>query len=589
MPPTPPPGWEPVGQDSASAAPAGWTPVEGWESTATRPPVKAEQSVQPSDVRFSDTGPLMGTRSFWLGDPARPGLPSVFGGLKNDLSSLWDLAKQTAITTVLPSTDPLRVKMMLDSDPVGGITAAVKDPLATSYQMGPFNTAGMIAGGIEAGADLARGVSSMATRGGTMRSLQRLPQAPGSVFGAGTDMVDAAATAPEAARVRGVQSYNRIKDSKLGSVFVPDAPETPAQAQLRLKREQLAREPRPKTPSADEFAEVRARQSKAAAARGLPAPPDISLSSVTPDQLRALSVANPSSDIAELSAEGDQTVGDIRQAAKPGFPTRTGASTMQTPVSRAGTPPTYQQELSRVAQLPDAPAAPTPGAPLREVLDEKSNLGRRETGLPGPKPSTSQLAQLHRAAEQRLIQAVRNAGEDPAPLIQAREQYARARQIGRVTQPVRGKAAGSVVDMFSDPKQLATAAQKVRVYDVGKAPRVMNVKEWYGALQEAAPKELDAVMRHAEAKLIDSAVDVRAKTIDGPKLQAALKAYEDQGIQLPHHEQVKKLAQLATDKKWDEAPRLLKGLQATVLREAAKGAGLGAAGYALYHWWRLKD
>lgn len=605
------------------------TPTDKWSQFATGPATprfSATKDLQPSTpgvpVGVEETAGQMPnnpfSKDYWLGDPNRPAMPSVLGGLKNDVSSLATMGKDVALGFALPATHPLRMQSSLAAgNPLESAATAVQDPLGAAYEMGPFTAASMVAGGAEAVSGAAQGLRSAPTRARTTRALTSLPEAPGTSLEAGTKLAERSARAPEAARQRGVQSYNRIKEGPLGSTFVPDVPESPATAKLRLSRERIKREPRPVTYTAQSAADLTDEAAWNAKRAEFGLEPQYTtkpsgkggLGDISPEQWAAQGKVSPSAishDIEDLPRNPgdtsfditpdsgieaakrptgtDATLGSIRKAGQPFSPPAAAGAAKPTANYRPHVPPSYQAELGRIGSAPDPLPTPPKGQSLASALDEKSNIGRRETGIAGPRLSTKELAQAHKVAETKLIRAVQNSGQDASPLIRAREQYAEAKQLGRQTAPVRSQPAGNLVEMFSDPSKLATAAKKVKVYEPGKAPRVQSTADWYKAMHNAAPEELDGVMRHAEARIIENAVDPRAKTVNGPQLQKVLKAYEDQGLRLPHHDQIAKLAETATSKNYANAPRLLKSLAASLTREGLKGAGAGGAGYALYHW-----
>lgn len=553
---------------------------------ATRTPV--ESIPRPDADQLSND---LGSKSYWLGDSKRPGAPSVWGGLKNDLASLWSGFKSNFVPAASPQVPdaPTDIKLV---NPLAGAGDALDDPLGAMYSAGPFTSALTIASGAEGLAAGAEGVAKLPTRGRTVRALTSLPDAPGTALEAGTKLADRAARAPEAARQRGVAAYDRIKEGPLGKTFVPDVPESEGQAQLRLTQERLRTEPRPTTfSSVQDPADARAeaayntkRADKGLRPQTTTQPSGRGgLSSVTPDQVRATAGANPTSDLAELRpypgiTDPDQadTVAQLAQRGR-----RDAAA------PRSGVSPDYQQELDRVGTTFAEVPPPPKGQSLSDALDAKSNLGRRESGMTGPRLSSTELAQAHKTAEAKLIRAVQNSGQDATPLIEARAQYAKAKQVGRTTAGVRAQVPGSLVDSFSDPNKIATMAKKVKVYETTKAPRVQDTAGWFKDLHDVAPEELDGVMAHAEAKIIEGAVDPRAQTIDGPKLKKVLKAYEDQGLRLPHHDQIAQLADTATSKGYDTArTKFLKPLAASLIRNGLKGSAMAGGGYALYHWMR---
>jgi hypothetical protein len=558
----------------------GWTPVgaggdDGWTPVTQAPRARDVQPSTPGKpVGVEETAGAPGgitTPGYWTGSDQ---YPSVFGGLTHDLSSLWGTAKQAA-SAVFP-TDPRQIKLISPGQVYAGVKSTVQDPLGAMYEAGPFTSALGIAGGAEAAAGAGRAVGNVATRGRVAGELTSLPQPPGTSLEAGTKLAERASAAPEAARKAGVQSYERIKKGPLGKAFVPDVPETPLAATQRHAAQGTREFGGDRTtwsskrPTADVAAEqaYNAKRAKAGLAPQVGSSPSgkYGLSSITPEQFKASGTAAPMGDFYDITPDiGPESSRDAADTAKLGG-------------SRAYNPGGQKGDTSTL------PKPPTPGQPLAESLEEKSQLGRRETGIQGPSPSSRQLAQAHKVAETKLINAVTNEGMDPAPLVAARGQYAEAKQLGRQTAGVRAKAPGSLVDLFSNPKQLASTAQRVKVFEAGKAVRAQSTKDWYDALHRVAPDEVDGVMAHAEAGIVDKAVS--GKTINGQQLLDKLKEYEDQGLRLPHHDKIQALAQTAVDKNYGSQPRMMKNLAATVVREGMIGAGAAGGGYAAYRWIR---
>ena len=527
------------------------------------------------------------------------------------------------------------------TDPISmGLSAMYQHPVQTGMAIA---TAGEAGAGLAPGGTWRE--LPGAGRGRAVRRLQALPEPPGTGLEAGTKLAERAAAAPEEARLRGVQTYEDIKKGPLGATFVPDQPEEPWQARYRQqyqqaqeasKRAAATREapgavprtapapaaPAAPTPAVDLTAQIEDQGAKAAArARAFRANVPTEevyrpmaggrLEAPPPPARPAISESRYAAALREFE----------QQTAKPVRPTKPlPLSVYDTPEQRAFAGQMRQKVAGQQMGLPPAPPRPdlpygargpqfvdisqpgaaqkmqevsdvlkqaydpskTTGQPLREVLEAKSQIGRRESGMAGPKLSTKELAQAHKAAEAKLIQAVRNEGGDPSPLIRAREQYASAKQAGRVTAGIRGQVPGSLVDTFSDPEKIAAIAKKVKVYEPGKAARVQSTSEWYNAMHKIAPKEVDGVMQHAEAQILDRAVNPKTKTIDGAALQKTLKAYENQGLHLPHHEEIADLAKTAVDKGYDKASTKLKTLGKLIAGTAVGGAA--AKAFHAYTW-----